>query len=68
MILLYILLKLSRNSNNNNLFILLSREPKILHNLRSFIQEIVLYPGYGGGGSKYDEYNALGSACDEDGK
>ena len=66
--LLCILLKLNRNSNNNNLFTLISREPKILHNLRSFIQELVLDPGYGGGGSKYDEFNAFGSACDEYGK
>ena len=66
--LLYISLKLSRNSNNNNLLTLICKENKILHNLRRVIQELGLDPGYGGGGSKYDEFNAFGSACDEDGK
>ena len=64
----YILLKLSRNCNNNNLFTLISREYKILHNLLRCIQELLIHPGYGGGGSKYDEFNAFGSACDEYGK
>ena len=64
----HILLKANLNSNNNNLLTLISREPKIFHNLLRFIQVLVLYPGYGGGGSKYDEFTAFGSACDEDGK
>ena len=64
----HILLKANLNSNNNNLLTLISREQKILHNLRRVIQELGLDPGYGGGGSKYDEFNAFGSACDEDGK
>ena len=64
----HILLKANLNSNNNNLLTLISREPKLFHNLLRFIQVLVLYPGYGGGGSKYDEFDALGSARDEDGK
>ena len=62
------LFEFDRNSNNKNLPTLMSREPKILLNLLRSIQSLVLDPGYGGGGSKYNEFKVLGSACDEDGK
>ena len=66
--LIYCSLKFNPNSNNENLLTLISRKPKILQNLVRSIQSLVLAPGYGGGGSKYNEFNILGTACDEDGK
>ena len=39
-----------------------------MHNLLRFVQGLALDPGYGGGGSKYDEFDASESAGDEDGK
>ena len=66
--LLYFSLKFNLKSNNENLRTLIFRLPKILQNLIRFIQALVLDPGYGEGGSKYNEFDILGSACDEDGK